>query len=53
MNHKFDDINLELGSMKAELDIATDFFVETLKTFNDRLERAELWIEDLKKRMLN
>lgn len=53
MNRKFDDINSEIIGMRVELDIATDFFVETLKTFNDRLERAELWIEDLKKRMLN
>jgi hypothetical protein len=53
MNYKLDDIQLELSRISAELDLATEFFIETLNTFNNRLERAELWIEDLKKRMLN
>lgn len=53
MNYSQEDMNIELEKLKAELDIASVFLIEALEAFNSRLERAEKWIEDQKKLMLN
>lgn len=53
MNNDLDDLKQELIKCKAEFDIASTCFIEALKTYYNRLERAEKWISDQEKKMLN
>ena len=53
MNYQLEDLQKELDKSKAEFEVAISSFIEALRNFNDRLERAEKCIIDLKKRMLH
>jgi hypothetical protein len=53
MNRNFEELKTEIIQCKAEFDIASTCFIEALKTYYKRLERAEKWISDQEKAMLN
>lgn len=46
-------IKQELDKCKAEFDVASTCFIEALKNYYKRLERAEKWIIDQEKLMLS
>ena len=52
MNKDLEDLKQEVIKCKAEFDIASTCFIEALKTYYKRLERAEKWISDQEKVVL-
>jgi len=53
MNEEIQKVEKELIKLNMTFDIAISGFMNALQTFSERLERAEKWIEDLKRRMLH
>lgn len=53
MNYKLDDVEKELIKCQAEFDLAVNIFIKSLQAYNNRLERVEKCIDQIKKRMLN
>jgi hypothetical protein len=53
MNYNLDDLEKELIICQAEFDLAVNIFIKSLQAYNNRLERVEKCIDQIRKLMLN